>query len=214
MMNSDATFVFILIGIAGAMMASDRVRYDLVAMIVVIALIVSGVLTSGQALAGFGSPVVVMVVGLLIVGEMLDRTGIAHSIGNLILRYGGQDERRPTVLLMLGAAFLGCVMSSTAIVAIFVPIILRIAANTGLQQSRLLLPMSYAALISGMLTLIATPPNLVVSDSLQDNGYGPLGFFAFFPIGLVILLVAVIYALTFAQSALAKNTSHSAGETS
>lgn len=203
-MSSDATFVFVLIGVAGALMASNRVRYDLVALIVVIALIVSGTLTSGEALSGFGSPVVIMVVGLLIVGEMLDRTGIAHSIGNLILRYGGQNERRLTVLLMLGAAFLGCIMSSTAIVAIFVPIILRISANTGLRQSRLLLPMSYAALISGMLTLIATPPNLVVSDSLQENGYEPLGFFGFFPIGFAILIVAVVYTLTFAQRALAQ----------
>ncbi|MEM8580315.1 MAG: SLC13 family permease [Pseudomonadota bacterium] len=196
-MTEDAAFVFALIGIAGAMMASNRVRYDLVAIIVVVALIVSGILNSDQALAGFGSPVVIMVAALLIVGEMLDRTGIAHSIGNQILRYGGNSETRLLVYLMVGAALLGCVMSSTAIVAIFIPIILRIAANTGLSQSRLLLPMSYAALISGMLTLIATPPNLVVSDSLSENGYEPLGFFSFFPIGLVALVVAIVYMLVF-----------------
>ncbi len=211
-MTQDAAFVFILIGVAGAMMASNRVRYDLVAIIVVVALILSGVLTADQALAGFGSPVVIMVAALLVVGEMLDRTGIAHSIGNQILRYGGNSETRLIVYLMGGAALLGCVMSSTAIVAIFIPIILRISANTGLAQSRLLLPMSYAALISGMLTLIATPPNLVVSDSLSDNGYEPLGFFSFFPIGLVILAVAIGYMLSFGRRVLAQRPEEGASE--
>ncbi len=194
-MTSDATFVFILIGVAGIMMASNRVRFDLVALIVVVALILSGVLSPDEALSGFGSPVVIMVAALLIIGEMLDRTGVAHAIGNLILKHGGQSENRLVVFLMMGAAFLGCAMSSTAIVAIFIPIILRVAADTGVSQSRLLLPMSYAALISGMLTLIATPPNLVVSDSLQDAGYAPLGFFSFFPIGFVILGAAILYIL-------------------
>ncbi|WP_181893399.1 SLC13 family permease [Falsiruegeria mediterranea] len=201
-MMGDAEFVFVLIAVAGGMMASNRVRYDLVALIVVIALIVSGVLTSDEALSGFGSPVVIMVVGLLIVGEMLERTGIAHTIGNLILGYGGRSETRLTILLILGAALLGSVMSSTAVVAIFIPVILRIAADTGLQQSRLLLPMSYAALISGMLTLIATPPNLVVSDSLQEAGYEALGFFSFFPIGLVVLMSTIIYFLAFGRKLL------------
>nr|WP_302478931.1 SLC13 family permease [Ruegeria arenilitoris] len=172
-------------------------------MIVVIALILSGILASGQAMSGFGSPVVIMVAALLIIGEMLDRTGIAHSIGNLILRYGGNSETRLLVFLMVGAGILGSVMSSTAIVAIFVPIILRIAAKTGLHQSRLLLPMSYAALISGMLTLIATAPNLVVSDTLQEGGYEPLGFFSFFPIGLFVPVVAILYSLTIARPMLA-----------
>ncbi|MEM6578285.1 MAG: SLC13 family permease [Pseudomonadota bacterium] len=196
---SDATFVFVLIGAAGAMMASNRVRFDLVAMIVVTALILSGILSADQALSGFGSPVVIMVAALLIIGEMLDRTGVAHAIGDQILKYGGSSEMRLTVFLMLGAAFLGCVMSSTAIVAIFIPIILRVASDTGLSQSRLLLPMSYAALISGMLTLIATPPNLVVSDTLKEAGYDPLGFFSFFPIGLVILIAAILYITGFAR---------------
>ncbi len=198
-MTSDVTFVFVLIAVAGVMMASNRVRFDLVALIVVVALILSGILSTDTALSGFGSPVVIMVVALLVIGEMLDRTGVAHAIGDLILKYGGSSENRLVVYLMVGAAFLGSVMSSTAIVAIFIPIILRVAADTGLSQSRLLLPMSYAALISGMLTLIATPPNLVVSDSLSEAGYEPLGFFSFFPIGVVILIATILYTLFFAR---------------
>jgi di/tricarboxylate transporter len=194
-MFSEATFVFVLIGVAAALMASNRVRFDIVALLVVIALMLSGVLSVGESLAGFGSPVIVLVVGLLIVGEMLARTGVARAVGNSILKHGGGNETRLLVLIMVGAAVLGSVMSSTAVVAIFIPIILRIARQTRLGASRLLLPMSYAALISGMLTLIATTPNIVVHEELIDAGFTGFGFFSFAPVGIGVLAVAILYML-------------------
>jgi di/tricarboxylate transporter len=194
-MFSEATFVFVLIAVAAALMASNRVRFDIVALLVVIALMLSGVLSVGESLAGFGSPVIVLVVGLLIVGEMLARTGVARAVGNSILKHGGGDETRLLVLIMVGAAVLGSVMSSTAVVAIFIPIILRIARQTRLGASRLLLPMSYAALISGMLTLIATTPNIVVHEELIDAGFTGFGFFSFAPVGIGVLAVAILYML-------------------
>ena len=194
-MFSEATFVFVLIAVAAALMASNRVRFDIVALLVVIALMLSGVLSVGESLAGFGSPVIVLVVGLLIVGEMLARTGVARAVGNSILKHGGGDETRLLVLVMVGAAVLGSVMSSTAVVAIFIPIILRIARQTRLGASRLLLPMSYAALISGMLTLIATTPNIVVHEELIDAGFTGFGFFSFAPVGIGVLAVAILYML-------------------
>lgn len=203
-MATDTLFVFALIGIAAAMMASNRVRFDFVALFVVVALIVSGVLSVNQALSGFGSPVVIMVACLLVVGEMLDRTGVARAMGNLILRHGGSNEMLLLVLLMVAAALLGSVMSSTAVVAIFIPIVLRVASGTGIRRSTLLLPMAYAALISGMLTLIATPANLVVSDGLADHGFSRLGFFSFLPIGAVVLAVALVYCLFVARPMLAR----------
>lgn len=194
-MLSDSAFVFVLTGAAAVMMASNRVRFDLVALFVVIALILGDILSAAEALSGFGSSVVIMVAALLVVGEMLARTGVAGAVGNIILERGGGNETRLLVLLMVAAAVLGSAMSSTAIVAIFIPVILRISEDTGIARSRLLLPMSYAALISGMLTLIATPPNLVVSDALVDNGYTGLGFFSFLPIGAAVLVVAILYFL-------------------
>lgn len=201
-MTLDIVFVFSLIGVAAVLMASGRVRYDLVALIVVLALILGNVLTVGQALSGFGSSVVILVACLLIVGEMLERTGVARFVGDLILKKGGSNETRLLILLMVSAAFLGSVMSSTAVVAIFIPIVLRIASDTGLDKSRMLLPMSYAALISGMLTLIATTPNLVVSDELVAQGYEALGFFSFFPIGVIILVVTIGYMLLWGRTLL------------
>ena len=194
-MESNSTFVFLLIASAALLMASNRVRFDIVALLVVLALMVSGVLTVGESLAGFGSPVVIMVAGLLVVGEMLARTGVATVLGDWILRKGGRNEIRLLVLIMLGSAVLGAIMSSTAVVAIFIPIVLRIAADTGINASRMLLPMSYAALISGMLTLIATTPNIIVHEELKAEGYDGFGFFGFSAIGAVVLIAAIAYIL-------------------
>ncbi|MCG8586349.1 MAG: hypothetical protein MI757_16700, partial [Pirellulales bacterium] len=160
-MSPDALFVFILVGIAAILFASNRVRLDIVAILVVLALMLSGVLTPAEALSGFGDTVVLLVAGLLVVGETLDRTGVAQAVGAWIIRVGGARESRLLVLIMVAAALLSSVMSSTAVVAIFIPVVFKVASQTRLNASRLLLPMSLAAMISGMLTLIATPPNLV-----------------------------------------------------
>ena len=202
----DVAFVFALIAIAGILMASNRVRFDFISLLVVIALILSGILTVREALSGFGSSVVIMVASLLVVGEMLERTGVARNVGDWILRQGGSNESRLLVLIMVGAAGLGSAMSSTAVVAIFIPIILRISRETGFPGSRMLMPMAYAALISGMLTLIATPPNLVVSGELAAHGFKPLGFFSFTPIGLAILVAAIAYILLVGRYLLQSDT--------
>jgi di/tricarboxylate transporter len=194
-MTNEISFVFVVIAVAAALMASNRVRFDIVALLVVLALMLSGVLTVGEALSGFGSSVVILVAGLLVVGEMLARTGVASAVGDWILKKGGTNETRLMILIMLGAGVLGSVMSSTAVVAIFIPIVLRIASETNLNSSRMLMPMSYAALISGMLTLIATTPNIVVHEELKTAGFEGFGFFSFTAVGLVILVVAIAYIL-------------------
>lgn len=205
-MTNEAAFVFTVIAIAAVLMASNRVRFDIVALLVVMALMLSGVLSIGEALAGFGSSVVALVAGLLVIGEMLARTGVARAVGDWILKKGGSNETRLLILIMLGAGLLGAVMSSTAIVAIFIPIVLRIAAETSLNASRMLIPMSYAALISGMLTLIATTPNIVVHEELKEAGYSGFGFFSFAPVGVAVLAVTIIYILLIGRRLLSSET--------
>ena len=213
LVNSDIAFVLFVIAVAGVLMASNRVRFDIVALLAVLALMLSGVLTVKQSLAGFGSPVVIMVAGLLVVGEMLARTGVATAVGDWVLQRGGESETRLLVLIMVVSAVLGAVMSSTAIVAIFIPIALRIAADTGISASRLLLPMSYAALISGMLTLIATTPNIVVHEELKESGYRGFGFFGFTAIGAAVLAVAIIYTLLIGRRMLSEEAPGESSET-
>ena len=209
-MNGDMLFVFGLLGVASVAMASNRIRFDIIALGVVIALGLSGILSVQESVAGFGNTVVILVAGLLVVGEMLDRTGIARKVGDLIAKKGGKDEARLLVVIMVAACLLGGVMSSTAIVAIFIPIVVRIANETGVSKSKLLIPMSYASLISGMLTLIATPTNLVVHGELQQEGHDGFNFFSFTPLGLAIMVTAVAYFALFARKWLPTVKSNSA----
>jgi di/tricarboxylate transporter len=188
-------FVFVVLGIAVVLFASGRVRLDLVALLVLLALMLSGILSVSAALAGFSDSVVIMIAGLFIVGEALVTTGIAFAVGEWLMRIGGTSEIRLVTLLMLTVGLTGAFISSTGIVAIFIPIVLTIAAKTGIARSRLMMPLSISALTSGMMTLIATAPNLIAADALENEGFKPFGFFDFTPIGLAVLAVGTGYML-------------------
>jgi len=194
-MTSDMAFVFGVLAIAVVLFASGRVRLDLVALLVLLALMLGNILSVSAALAGFSDSVVIMIAGLFIVGEALVTTGIAFAVGEWLMRFGGTSETRLVALLMLTVGLAGAFISSTGIVAIFIPIVLTIAAKTGIARSRLMMPLSIAALTSGMMTLIATAPNLIAADALENEGYKPFGFFDFTPIGLAVLAVGTGYML-------------------
>lgn len=194
-MTGEMILVLAVLGVAIILFASDRVRLDLVAMMVLLALLLGGVLTVEESLAGFSDSVVIMIAGLFVVGEALATTGIALTIGRWLLHVGGASETRLIALIMVVVASVGAFMSSTGIVAIFIPIVVTIADKTGLSRSRLMMPLAFAALISGMMTLIATPPNLIVNGELRGAGLEPFGFFAFTPFGAVILIAALAYML-------------------
>ena len=196
-MPTDTLLVFFLLGVTVVLFASNRVRLDVVAVMVILVLMVSGVLSPGDALSGFGDPVVLLIAGLFVVSEALFRTGVAHRMGNWLVSTAGGGEVRLLVALMLVVAVLSAFMSSTGAVAIFIPVALNLARKSGIHASRLLMPIAIASLIGGMLTLIGTPPNLVVSTELERNGLDPFGFFAFTPVGLLILVAGILY-VTFA----------------
>tara|TARA_Y100000589_G_scaffold64480_1_gene55958 strand:+ start:14678 stop:16516 length:1839 start_codon:yes stop_codon:yes gene_type:complete len=199
-----AQSVFIIIAVAALLMTTNRVRYDLIAVVVILALMLTGILPVNAALSGFGNPVVILIAGLLIVGEMLDRTGVARFVGDWIGEHSQGSQSRLLIMLMLACALLSAVMSSTAVVAIFIPIVMRIARRSHGGAGQLLLPMSYAALVSGMLTLIATPPNLVISGELSNQGFQPLGFFSFSAIGIVVLAGLMLYMVVIGKHLLPK----------
>ena len=191
--------VFLILLGAAILFASNRVRPDVVAFLTVLALMLTGVLTPREALAGFGDPVIIVIAGLLVVGEALTRTGVAQAISRWIMRFAGSNETRILILLMTSAGLLGAVMSSTAVVAIFIPVALAIGRKSGVAPSRLLIPLSYASLISGMLTLIATTPNLVASSELDKAGFETFNFFDFTPIGLTVLVLGIAYIVLFGR---------------
>ena len=169
-----------------------RVRVDLVALLVVLALMLTGVTTPAEAVAGFGSTVVVMIASLLVVGEALARTGVADVVGGWISRFGKGGEGRTRTAVVVASGVLGSVMSSTAVVALFLPVVMRVAQEHRLHPGRILMPLAYGALVSGMMTLIGTAPNLVVHAELRARGYEGFGFFEFTPIGVSVLLCVVL----------------------
>ena len=205
-MTGDTLFVFLLLLVTILLFASDRLRLDIVAVMVILALMLSGLLSPREALAGFGDPVVLLIAGLFVVGEGLFRTGVAFAIGNWLVRVGGTSEARVMILLMLVVAGLSAFMSSTGAVAIFIPVTLNLAAKAGIRPSRLLMPIAFASLIGGMLTLIGTPPNLVVSNQLIREGMEGFGFFEFAPIGLLVLLTGIAYMVFLGRKLLPKET--------
>ena len=205
-MTGGTLFVFSLLLFTIILFVSDRLRLDVVAMLVILTLMLSGLLSPKEALAGFGDPVVLLIAGLFVIGEGLFRTGVAFAIGNWLMRAGGTSETRMMILLMLVVAGLSAFMSSTGAVAIFIPVTLNLAAKAGIQPSRLLMPIAFASLIGGMLTLIGTPPNLVVSTQLTREGLEGFGFFEFTPIGLLVLVAGITYILFWGRKLLPKET--------
>jgi di/tricarboxylate transporter len=194
-MSSDLALVLALLGAAILMFAVNRPRADAVALIMVVLLPFTGVIRMEEAIAGFANPNVVLIGAMFVIGESLARTGVAQKIGDWLARNGGSSPARLLTLLMLCVGLLGSVMSSTGVVAIFIPVVLRIASQTGLPAAQLLMPMAYAALISGTLTLVATSSNLVINYELVRSGVEGFGFFAFTPFGLPILAAGTLYML-------------------
>ena len=187
------------------MFVINRPRMDAVALIMIAALPLTGVITVDEALAGFSDGNIVLIAALFVIGEGLVRTGVARRLGDWLNSKAGSSETRLLVLLMAAVAGLGAIMSSTAVVAIFIPVVLRISQNTGTAPSRLMMPLSFAALISGMLTLVATAPNLVVNAELVRQGEEGFHFFSFTPFGLPVLILGIVYML-FARRWLAATT--------
>lgn len=194
-MATELLIVLALLAAAIAMFALNRPRMDVVAILALVALPLTGIITLDEALAGFSDPNVILIAALFVLGEALVRTGVAQRTGDLLVRHAGASEMRLIALLMVAAAGIGAFMSSTGVVAIFIPIVLRIAAKIGVAPGRLMMPLSAAALISGMMTLVATAPNLVLDSLLRREGYQGFGFFDFTPFGLPILLLGIGYML-------------------
>lgn len=186
-------WVLLLLGSAVVMFIINKPGMDVVALMMIAALPFTGVLTMQETLAGFSDPNIILIGFLFVLGDGLVRTGIARNIGDWINRKAGGQETKLLLLLMLAVAGLGSVMSSKAIVAIFIPVVLRICRNSGIPASRLMMPVSFAALISGMLTLISTAPNLVVNSELVRQGAEGFHFFSIMPFGLVVLALGLVY---------------------
>ncbi|WGE81097.1 SLC13 family permease [Actinobacillus equuli subsp. haemolyticus] len=188
-------WVLVLLAIAIGLFIQNKLRMDIVALLVMLGFGLTGLLTTQEIFAGLSDPNIVLLALLYVVGEALARTGVAYHISDWLMRVAGSSETKVLVLMMLSIGLLGAFMSSTGIVAIFIPVALAICAGMNISPRRMMMPLSIAGLISGMMTLIATAPNLVTHAELVKAGYQGFGFFSFTPIGLVVLLLGILYML-------------------
>lgn len=194
----------IILAVTAAFFAVGKIRSDVVALCALILLMTFGILTPDEALSGFSNSVVIMMVGLFVVGGAIFQTGLAKMISGRIMKLAGDSELRLFLLVMAVTSAIGAFVSNTGTVALMLPIVVSLAAKAKVEAGRLLMPLAFASSMGGMLTLIGTPPNLVIQDALTAEGYEPLSFFSFTPVGLVCIAVGVVVLLPLSRMFLGK----------
>jgi len=175
------------------LLVSERLRMDVVALLVLGSLAIFQLVAPEDAVSGFSNPAVIAVWATFILSEGLTRTGISDLIGRVILRLAGRSEIRMVLVIMLAAGTLSAFMSNIGVAALMLPMVVDVARRTRLAASRLLMPLAYATLLGGMTTLIGTPPNLLISGALSANGYAEFELFDFSALGLVLLAGGTIF---------------------
>ena len=183
---------------------SGKIRSDIIALCALASLIILGILEPKDAFAGFSSTSVIMMVGLFVVGGAIFQTGLAKMISSKLMRLAGSSETRLFVLVMAVTSLMGAFVSNTGTVAIMIPIVVSMAMSAKMNPSRLLMPLAFASSMSGMMTLIGTPPNLVINEELIKNEYEGLGFFTFLPVGLICATVGTLILLPLSKKYLSK----------
>lgn len=198
------TTTFIILLITTLFFIHGKLRTDLVAIGSAIALTLFGIITPAEAIAGFSNSVVIMFAGLFIVGAGIFNTGLAEQIGNRLILLGRGNDTRLLIIIMLTVAIFSAFMSNTGTVAVLMPVVISVAISMKVNPSQLLMPLAFASSLGGVLTLIGTPPNLVASNLMKEQGFEPISFFEYTPIGLVALTTGIIFMVTIGRKLLPK----------
>ncbi len=193
-----ALVIFILLA-ALVLFVTEWVRMDVVALLVLGALAVTGLVTPTEALSGFSNAAVVTVWAMFILSEGLARTGVANIVGRQVLRLAGQGERRMILVIVMTGAVLSAFMNNIGVAALMLPVVMDIARVTGYAPSRLLMPLAYGSLLGGLTTLIGTPPNLLIAQSLEAQGLSSFGVFDYAPVGLFVLFGGALFIALVSQ---------------
>ena len=192
-MTFEIALVLGILLISLILFVSEIIRMDLVAMLVLCSLAVTGLVTADEAFSGFSNSAVITVWAMFILSEGLTRTGIANVIGFQVMRVAGRRETVMIIVIMVTAAVLSAFMNNIGVAALMLPVVVDVARRTRIPASRLLMPLAYATLLGGLMTQIGTPPNLLISEALAQNGLEPFGLFDFTPIGAAIMAIGVLF---------------------
>ncbi len=194
-MELPAFFTLVVTILAAALFISERVRPDLVALIVLVFLGVGGVVTPQEAFAGFSGSAVITILGISILSEALRQTGVTRWLGMHMHRLGAKTEKRLILTTLLVSAGLSLLMNNIAVVGVLLPAVLGLARRSHTSPSRLMMPLAYGTALGGMATLLTTA-NLIVSNALKDAGYLPFGLLDFFPVGAPLVALGAVYMVT------------------
>ena len=203
-MTFEIALVLGILALSLILFVSEVIRMDLVALLVLSSLAVTGLVSTSEAFSGFSNSAVITVWAMFILSEGLTRTGIADIIGSQVMRLAGRREISMIVVIMLTAAILSAFMNNIGVAALMLPVVIEVARRTRIPPSRLLMPLAYATLLGGLMTMIGTPPNLLISEVMAQNGYQPFKLFDFTPLGGAIMVVGVIFVALIGRLMLPK----------
>jgi len=195
MMSTEIILTFAVLGITIILFVTEWLRVDVVALCVMLSLPWLGLVEPHEALAGLSSNAVFSIIGVMILGYGVDRSGIMAKVTSPILRVAGSSESRLVSLISVAVGTISAFMQNIGAAALFLPALLRIAKRTGLPESRLLMPVGYAAIVGGTLTMVASGPLIILNDILRQGGQAPFGLFAVTPVGVALLFAAILYFL-------------------
>jgi len=190
-MTPQIALALAILGAAIVFFVTEWISVEVVALLVLGMVALTGLVTPPEALAGFSNPAVVTVWAVFILSGGLTRTGVANIIGRQVLRMAGRREAIMVTVIMLSAGVMSAFMNNVAVAALMLPVVMDIARQTGHHPSRLLIPLAYGSLLGGLTTLIGTPPNILVSDALRDSGLRPFGLFDYTPVGITVMFAGV-----------------------
>jgi di/tricarboxylate transporter len=194
-MTPDMWITLSILVVAITLFITERLRVDVIALGIVIALMLTGILTVDEAIAGFSNSAVLLIAALFIVGGAVFQTGLAAVLARQIIRLAGDSETRLTVVIMAAVALMSGFVSDTGTVAVVMPAIISLGLSTKISPSKLLIPTAFGSLLGGSATLIGTPPNIIVSEVLAENGYEAFGFFSYTGMGIVLIITGILYML-------------------
>ncbi len=194
-MTPDSLIVIIILIASIVLFVTEKLRADVVALLVLFSLIATGVLSVDEAFSGFASPAVVTVWAVFIISGGLQRSGAADVLAQQLLRLAGNSETRLLLIIMLAAGIMSAFMNNIGAVAILMPSVIAVGRKLRISPSKLLMPLAFAALLGGNMTLIGTPPNILAASLMQDAGLTPFGFFDFLPTGILVLTAGVAYMM-------------------
>ena len=192
-MTLEIAFVLLVGLVAVILFITEKLRVDVVALLVMVVFITTGIISPTQGIAGFSNPATVTVAAMFVLAAALERTGALDFVAVTVLRLAGRSTFRAVLVLMTTIAFISAFINNTAAVAVLLPVALEVSRRSGVSPSKLLIPLSFASLFGGACTLIGTSTNILVSTLAVQHGDKPISMFELAPVGVILALVGLLY---------------------